>query len=194
MSASAFASLICSKIKAAAGGDGTKFDNGTPQKCQQAIASAITEYLIAHVTVYISYAGIMNATPHPADPVVADTLKITGSCAIMSTPGTFEGWVRDLQSKIAAGFSTQPPGTAQTTTIFKPFNPAGGSLNISQDGLKSTHEGSWKDPMQKTWEIVCQGLMNWINSSAGCNPAAKGVVATRPLSTGTANLVKIVIT
>lgn len=194
MSAGAFASLICSKIKAAAGSDGTKFGNGTPQQCQSAIAEAVTEYLTANVTVYISYAGIKTASPHPADPVVADTMKITGACAVMSTPGSYNAWVADLQSKIAAGFDVLPPGTNAVTTIFKPFNPASGSLPIPQGGLKSAHEGSWKDPMQKTWEVVCQGIMDWINSSAGCNPSAVGVAATRPGSAGTASLVKIVIT
>lgn len=194
MSASAFASLICAKIKSAVGADGTQFSSSTPQQCQAAVAQAITEYLIANVTVYISYSGIMTATPNPPDPIVADTMKIVGNCAAMSTPGTYEGWIADLQSKIAAGFDVLSPGTMGVTTTFKPFSPIVGSLSIPQGGLKSVHDGSKDDPMQKTWEVVCQGIMDWINSGSGCNPAAAGLPAMRPVSTGVASLVKIMIT
>lgn len=194
MSSSSFASLVCSKIKSAAGSDGGKFNSGTPAKCQAAIAAAITEYLLANVTVHITYSGMTTSSPSKKDSVTTDTLKITGSCATMSTPGDYSGWLADLQSKIAAGFTVLPPGTNAVTTTFLPFNPASGSLTIAQSNLKSAHEGNWDNPMQKTWEVVCKGIMDWINSSAGCNPAAAAVPATRPGSAGTATLTKIVVT
>lgn len=193
MSSSSFASLICSKIQGAAGTDGGKFSSSTPAQCQSAIAAAITEYLLANVTVHITYSGMTTSSPSKKDSVTTDTMKITGSCAAMSTPGDYASWIADLQSKIAAGFTVLPPGTNAVTTTFLPFNPSSGSLSITQSNLKSAHEGNWDDPMQKTWEVVCQGIMDWINSSAGCNPAATAVPATRPGSAGTASLVKIVV-
>ena len=191
MSADSFASLICSKIRSAVGGDGGKFSKGTPAQCQTAIASAVTEYLIAHVTVHATYNGMTTTTPPSPDIVPDEQFKIVGSCAPMSTPRNFEGWVNDLQSKIARGFMIQAPGVNLVTTAFQPF--IAGGLNISQGALKSAHEGSMKDPMQKTWKVVCQAVMNWINSAQSCNPAAKGVAATRPGSAGTASITKIVI-
>ena len=192
MSADSFASTICSKIRGAAGSDGGKFGNGTPQQCQAAIASAITEYLMAHVTVHAVYNGMTTTTPPSPDIVPDEQFKIVGSCAPMSVPGNFVGWVSDLQSKIAQGFMIQAPGQNLVTTTFQPF--IAGALTIDQGALKSAHEGDMKDPMQKTWKVVCQAVMNWINSARSCNPAAKGVAATRPGSAGTVSITKIVIT
>lgn len=194
MGASAFASLICSKIQAAVGSDGGAFNVGTPPLCQAAIAEGITEYLIANTVVNISYTGMTTTAPSSPDPVVADVLQITGACAPMGTPTGYDEWLMDLQQKIADGFTVLSPGEALVTTVFQPFNPAVGALQIPQDGLLSAYGDSRDDPMLKVWEVVCQGIMDWINSSDGCNPAAVEVAATRPASAGTASLVNIVIT
>lgn len=193
MSAFSFASLICSKVRAAVGINGAKYNKETSQLCQQAIASGITEYLLANTKVHISYTGIMNEAPHGADPVVSDIMKITGACQVMSTPRLFDEWVKELQTNIASGFSVVVPGENGVNVSFKPFNLNMGALKIVRNNLRIAHEGNRKDPMQKTWEVICQGIMNWINSSDGLNLSAKQLPANRENSSGTSDLVKIVI-
>ena len=193
MSASSFASLICSKIRAAVGSDGSSYNSGTPSSCQAAIAAAVTEYFIAHVTVHAAYNGMTTSTPSVPDIVPDEQFKVIGTVAPLSTPGNFASWVVDLQSKIASGLMISGPGINGVVTAFQPFNPAT-TLTINQGSLKSAHEGSMKDPMQKTWQVVCQALMNWVNSAVSCNPAASAVAATRPGSVGTVTLMHITIT
>lgn len=192
MSKSSFASLVCSKIKAAVGDDGSKFGSSSPQSAQQAIADAITEYLVANVKVNVTYTGTLNNGK--PDPVVEDVFTLTGVCSAVSTPGSYEAWLDSIQQSIATSFSGLTPGTAGVVADFKPFNPTSGSLQIVQSDLKSAHESNLKDPMQSVWEVVCGGIMDWINSSASINPAASGVAASRPgTSTGTISVVGIVV-
>lgn len=193
MSATAFAELICSKVRAAIGTNGIKYSKETPALAQQAIADGITEYFLAHVKANISYTGVMNASPHGADPVVSDVMKISGKCEPTPAPKLFDLWVRELQTNIANGFSVNTIGQNGVMVTFKPFNSVVGSLTIPRNNLRIAHENNRKDPMQKTWEVICQAIMDWINSSASIMPLAKDLSASRSVSTGKATLVKNVI-
>lgn len=193
MSKESFASLICSKITSAVGNNGSAFSKGTPQIVQQAVASAITEYLTANVKVMVSYTGTLKTGG--SDPVVSDTFSITGNCSTMPPPSGFSEWVSSLQQSISTSFTVLSPGIEGVTAVFKPFNPSVGALTISQAALKSAHEGNAKNPMQEVWKVICGGIMDWINSGAGVNPAAKGVTASRSgTSEGTIVVTKIAIT
>lgn len=189
MSAKSFAQQICSAIKGAVGDEkaGGNYNDGTPAACQSAIANAITNYLIANVTVHAAYNGMTTSTPSAPDIVPDEHFKIAGACAPTSTPKTFDAWVKDLESKIVAGFLIVVPGiNAVTTTPFKPFMTGG--LTISQANLKSAHEGNMKDPMEQVWTVVCQGILDWINNQSAKNASATGLPATRPGSVGTVTL------
>lgn len=193
MSKSSFASLVCSKIKAAVGDSGMNYDSSSPQAAQSAIASAITEYLVANVKVNVSYTGTLNSGG--TDPVTSDVFTLTGSCDSVSTPGSYDAWLASIQQSIASAFSGLSPGTSGVVATFKPFTPTVDSLIIPQSDLKSAHEGNLKDPMQSVWEVICGGIIDWINSESCINPAAKGVAATRSeTSTGTLSVTKITIT
>lgn len=192
MSKENFASLVCSKIRSAVGTDGTKYSSASAIEAGQAVANAISEYLTENVTVTVSYAGTL--AKGGSDPVVTDVFKISGSCSPLSVPEDFASWVKDIQQIIADTFVNVSPGTAGLVATFKPFSPSSGSLSISQSALKAAHESNVNDPMQKTWEIVCGFLMDWINSSSSINPLTKGVSATRSgKSSGTLSVTKITV-
>ena len=62
-----------------------------------------------------------------------------------------------------------------------------------QENLKSIHDVSDKDPQLKIWEVVCGGIMDWINSIALNSIAGPASRPTAP-SAGTASITKITIT
>lgn len=194
MSKTAFAQLIISKMKAAIGTDGGKYSSATTSAAQAAIGQAITEYLIANTTLTISYNGMTTSTPPTPDIIAADTMKIAGACATPSTPSSYSSWIRELQKNIARGFYPQSPSTSLVTVMFFPFNSTSNSLSIPQDNLQSAHQNNYNDPQLVVWEVICEKLMDWINSASGMNPAAKAIAATRPGSAGTVTLTKITIT
>lgn len=191
MSKSAFASAIISKMKGAISTDGQSFNGGTANAAMTAVAQAITEYLIANTQVMVAYVGIIPGTPPTPDPVVTDTFKIVGTCASPSPANSFDAWMLQLQNNIIAGFQLAPTGNAGVVFPMKPFLTPG--VITTQVNLKSAHDVSDENPQQKIWEIVCDGIIQWINTSA-MNPApGAGSRPTGP-STGTANIVKITLT
>lgn len=193
MSKEAFASAIINKIKAASGTDGGSYNSSTPYSCQQAIAEGITEYLLDNTKVKIQYNGILTAGG--PDPIREDTFNLQGECASLGVPDNFSSWVSSIQSGIAAGFSTEPDGENGVMVTLQPFNPITGALVISQDALKNAHQNSHNDPTEDVWEVVCEQIMNWINSDMALNEAMKGVPASIPgVSFGTCDLVSISIT
>lgn len=99
MGKTAFASLVVSKLKSAIGTNGAVYTADTPDKAQAAIAEAITEYLIANTTINISYSGTLT-TGTGADPIVADTMKITGVCDKIGKPENYTAWVKRIQAVI----------------------------------------------------------------------------------------------
>ncbi len=191
MSKSAFAQTIISKLKAAIGVDGGNYSTGTASSAMVAVANGITEYIIANTTVMIAYSGIIPSTPPSPDPTVTDTFQIVGSCAPTGPSNSFDTWIKQIEANIIAGFSLAPAGKAGIVFPQKPFLTPG--ITTTQSMLKVNHDVSDKDPQQKIWEIICEGIMNWINSLAmNTTPGA----ATHPPvgSSGTANITKITIT
>lgn len=190
MSKESFASLVLTKLKAAVGGDGSKYSSNTATLAQSAIADAITEYLVANTTVTISYGGVL--TSGGADVIASDTMKITGSCQLKSVPTQFDSWVATLQSAIASAFVVQPPSTQGVVTAFSPFSSVTGALQISQSKLKAAHKANTTNPALSVWSEVCGAILDWLNSTAGLNLNAVAITATRSgISSGTATLLSI---
>lgn len=191
MSKSAFAQTIIAKLKGSIGTDGLSYNNGSANSAMAAVAAGITEYLIANTTVSITYTGIMTIYPYPTDPVVTDTFKIIGSCAPPSPSNGFDSWIKQIESNIIAGFQLAPAGNAGVSFPTKPFMNIG--IATTQGNLKSTHDVEDEDPQQKVWEVVCGGIMDWINGTAK-NTVPGGATRSTGPSTGTASIVKITIT
>lgn len=191
MSKSAFAQAIISKLKGAIGVSGKDYSSGSAPTAMTAVAAAITEYLIAHTTVTVSYSGmVMSAYPYP-DPVVSDTFKIVGNCAPTGPSNSFDSWIKQIEANIIAGFQLAPSGNAGVVFVQKPFlNPG---ISTTQSNLKATHDVGDTDPQQKVWEVVCGGIMDWINGSAINSISGAASRPTAP-STGIASITKITLT
>lgn len=191
MSKTTFAQTIIGKLKAAISTDGLSYTSGSATSAMSAVAQGITEYLIANTTVTISYAGVVAAVPPYPDPVVIDTFKIIGNCAPPSPSDSFDSWIRQIESNIIAGFQLAPMGNAGIVFAQKPFLNIG--IATSQGDLKAIHDVSDKDPQLKVWEIVCGGIMDWINGIAMNSIPGSASRPTAP-STGVASITKITIT
>ena len=190
MSKSAFANKIISKLKSAIGTDGLSYDGGTASLAMQAVADGITEYLIENTNVDIAYKGIIPGTPPTPDPTVKDTFRIVGKCAPPSPSDDFGSWLNQVESNIIAGFLLAASGSAGVVFVQKPFAITG--IKTVQSDLKSAHSVGDESPQQKIWEIVCGGIMDWINKSA-MNVAEGGATHPTAGSSGTANIVKITL-
>lgn len=191
MSKTAFAQTIISKLKAAIGTDGGSYTSGSALSAMAAVAQGITEYLIANTTVTIAYAGIVSATVPCPDPIIVDTFKIIGTCAPPSPANSFDSWIKQIETNIIIGFQLAPSGNAGVVFTQKPFLNIG--IKTMQENLKSVHDVSDKDPQLKVWEVVCGGIMDWINSVALNSIAGPASRPTAP-SVGTASITKITIT
>lgn len=191
MSASLFASTIIDKVNAAIGRVGQNYTESSVYTAMEAVAQGITEYIIQNTTVTVQYTGMVQvAVPYP-DPVVADTFTVVGNCAPTGPSDHFDDWIRKIETNIITGFDLTPSGTAGITFAQKPFLVPGIPTLRSQ--LTAAYDISDEDPQHKVWEIICGGIMDWINGIAmNVTPGA----ATRPLgpSVGTAVITKITIT
>lgn len=191
MSKSAFAQAIISKLKSSIGTSGKDYSAGSASAAMSAVAAGITEYLIANTTVMVSYVGVIPGVPPTPDPLVTDSFKIMGSCAPTGPSNSFDSWIKQIETNIIAGFQLAAMGNGGLVFPQKPFLSPG--IITSQANLKATHDVSDEDPQQKVWEVVCGGIMDWINGLAiNVTPGA----ATHPAvsSTGTATITKITIT
>jgi len=191
MSKSAFAKTIINKMKSAIGTDGQSFNSGSASAAMAAVAQGITEYLTQNTKVMVKYTGIIPGTPPTPDPTQADTFKIVGVCAPPSQSNSFDAWLMQIQMNIISGFMLAPAGNAQVVFPQKPFLVPG--VKITQANLKSAHDVNDKDPQQKIWEIICDGIMQWINTSA-MNPAPSAATHPTAGSAGMANITKITLT
>jgi len=190
MSKSAFAQTIIGKLSGAIGTDGNNYSGGSAPSAMSAVAAGITEYLIANTQVNIAYVGLIPGTPPTPDPTVSDTFKIVGACAPPSPSDNFDSWIKQIESNIISGFSLAPAGNAGVVFAQMPFLNTG--IATTQNDLKSTHDVGDESPQQKVWEVVCDGIMNWINGLA-MNPASGAATHPTTGSSGTANIVKITI-
>lgn len=191
MSKSLFASTIISKLNAAIGKSGTEYGFSTAYSAMEAVAQGITEYILQNTTVSIQYTGIIQATTPTPDPVVVDTFTVIGSCAPTGPSDDFDDWIKQIESNIISGFQLAPSGTIGVIFSQQPFINTGITTMRSQ--LTASHDVLDENPQQKIWEIVCGGIMDWINGAAmNSTPNA----ASRPTapSVGTAVITKITIT
>ncbi len=190
MSKTTFAQSIIAKLKGAIGVSGSEFTAGSAAVAMNAVASAITEYIIANTIVTISYSGIVASTyPYP-DPIMTDTFKVIGTCAPTGPSNSFDSWIKQIESNIIAGFQLAPKGNAGIVFAQKPFLSPG--IVTSQANLKATHDVGDTDPQLKVWEVVCDGILNWINGLAANRAPGAASRPTAP-STGTATITKITI-
>lgn len=193
MGKTAFANHIIEKLQASISTNGATYTADTPIKAQEAIAEAITEYLVANTAINVSYTGILT-NGDTTDPIKLDTIKITGKCAEMGRPSDFMSWVNKIQSVIASSFMVLSPGQNGVTVSFKPFNPSHGALIIQQEELAIASQNNQQRPSQAVWEVICGKIIDWLTSEIGKNPQAKELSAARPgISTGTAALTSITI-
>lgn len=191
MAASDFATLILSQLVGAIGTEGGAYNEGTATLAMTAVADAMTQYIVSNTTVTISYAGIINSVTPSPDPVVIDTFKVEGKIVPTGPSNSFDDWIRQIETNIIAGFKLASIGNAGVMFAQSPFiNPG---IAVTQAMLKLQHDITDKSPQQGVWEIICQGIMDWINSIA-LNPTPGS--ASRPTgpSTGTAIITKIIIT
>ena len=188
MSKSAFASRIISKMKAAINTDGLSYGSGTASSAMNAVAEGITEYLIENTKVDVAYNGLIPGSPPSPDPTTKDVFKIVGKCNPPAPSNSFDSWLLEIENNIIAGFSLAASGEAGVVFSQKPFlAPA---VKTTQADLKAAHAVGDEEPQQKIWEIVCDGIMEWINNTA-MNPSSGP--ATHSPSSGVANIVKITL-
>lgn len=193
MSRSAFAQTIINKLNGAIGTDGLQYNSGSATLAMQAVANGITEYLTQNVKAIISYSGIIPGVPPMADPTVVDTIGIIGQCAPTGPSSSFDAWIRQIEANIIAGFTLVPQGgEAGVILVAKPFLMIG--IATTQSMLTAAHDVGDENPQKKIWEIVCGGIMDWINTTAMGAPVPSA--ATHPVasSTGMGMITKLIIT
>lgn len=191
MSASVFAQTILNKLTSAIGTKGSAYTENSATLAMVAIAEGITEYLIANTTITIAYVGIMIPYPNPSDPVTTDTFKITGSCAPTGPSNSFDSWISKIEANIIAGFSLASMGVSGVAFPQKPFANTG--ILTTQIDLYNLHNVEDQSPHNKIWEKICQGIMDWINTTAINISPGPAKRASGP-SEGTATITKITIT
>lgn len=191
MSKSDFAKAIINQLQGAIGTDGNNYTGSSATSAMSAVATAITNYLIANTKVTISYAGIIPSTPPAKDPISTDTFKIVGSCAPTGPSNSFDAWIKQIEANIIAGFQLAPKGEKGVTFPMLPFlNPG---IAITQSKLKDIHDLNDESPQQKIWEMICGEIMAWINGNA-MNTTIGSATRLSAGSSGTANIFKIEIT
>lgn len=190
MSKSDFADNIISKLSGAIGTDGSKFTENSASSAMSAVATGITEYLIANTKVTVAYNGIIPGTPPTPDPLVEDTFEIIGAVAPTGPSSSFDDWISKIEANIISGFALAPSGENGLVFAQTPFLSTG--IATSQSDLKSAHDIDDENPQKKIWEIVCGDIMDWINSGA-LNPAVGAATHPTASSAGTANIVSISI-
>lgn len=190
MSASSFADSIISKLSSAIGTDGSNFTSASASLAMTAVATGITEYLIANTMVMVSYAGIIPSVPTVPDPLVTDTFSIIGTCAPTGPSNSFDDWISQIEANIISGFQLAPKGNAGLVFPTVPFMTPG--ITLTQAILTAAHDINDESPQKKIWELVCNGIMAWINGTAmNVTPGAANNSLTG--STGTATITKIII-
>ena len=186
MSKEAFASLVIANLKTKIGITPGAYPSGTPAIANQAIADAVTEYLIANTMVTAKYTGVLTSNSQ-ADPVIMDTFKLTGKCAPPSGT-TFDAWLDSLLKNINDGF-TLATGAQQTAFTIKPF--AAKVKPVTMADLTGIHTDNPESPQKPVWEHICGEILDCLNGAEAWNVASG--TATRPVSKGTAQIVNIYV-
>lgn len=194
MSKTEFANKIIEKLDDAIGQDGTVFSSATPALAMQAISDGITEYIIANTKVVISYQGIIPGTPPVTDPLVADTFKVAGMCTPPGASNDFNSWIKQIETNIIAGFTLAASGKAGIAFVAPqiPFTNIVGGILTTQGLLKSAYAKKPSNPQLSCWEIICDGIINWINTTA-MNTTPGAAAHKEVSSAGTGTITKITI-
>lgn len=186
---SEFAQQIIGDLESAIGKDGANFSESTPMAANQAIADSITSYLTDNTSIMVGYVGMIPGPPPVPDPVVTDTLKITGTCPPPS--GTdFNTWIKSLETGIVGGFFLDKGQAGVTPLAPTPaFLPG---LVLTVDNVKSAFEGASEGEEQKAvWEEICDKILTWLGV---CNTGVTAPASnSNSGSTGTLTITKTVI-
>lgn len=186
-----FAKAVIARISSSIGKNGNNYSSASATAAMNAVAAAITEYLISHVAVAVSYSGVIPGTPPTPDPIASDVFKIVGACTPPSPSQGFDEWIANLETSIISGFTLAPQGNAGVVFAQRPFINAG--VSVRQSDLKSMHNPQDTNPQQQIWETVCDSIIRWLSeTSANTVPGA----ASRPAasSTGMASITRITVT
>lgn len=182
MSKEQFASIIIAKLSGSISQDGTGYNSGTASQANIAIADGITEYITSKVKISVAYSGI---TPPSTPDICSDLLSVTGKCGPPSG-NTFASWVKSIETQIMSGFYVGP-------NLVTPISPTLAftipGLIISQGDLKAAHEGNMNSPQQPVWEVICDGIIKWLENIA----TIKTFPAKHISSTGVATWTKTIV-
>lgn len=191
MPAQAFAQAIIGQLNGAIGTDGNSFTTGSASIAMTAVATAMTNYIVANTLVTVTYAGIIPGVPPSPDPLITDVFNIIGTVAPTGPSDGFDSWIKLIEANIIAGFTLAPMGTAGLVFPTVPFANPG--IMTTQAQLYAVHDITDASPQLKVWTVVCQGIMDWINGLA-FNAVPGACTNSKTGSAGTASIVKIVIT
>lgn len=186
-----FAQTVIGKLRERIGDDGSAFSVGTASVAMSAVADAVTEYLTEHVRVSVSYRGMTLSLPPVQDIVPNEEFRIEGQCAPPSPSNSFDSWIREIEMCIIAGFQLKSPSAGGVTFVKFPFKSVGNTVN--QGMLKAVHDVRDESPQQKVWEVVCEGIMNWITNLQHADVTSSFAAHSAPLSVGVAQIIGITI-
>lgn len=164
-----------------------EYNEGTPAKVAQIIAQTCTEYLLAHVTVYTVYAG---ETPAGVPEAGSGQHKISGAVTPVLWPGSYEAWLDNLGSNIAAGFLTLPgpPVTPQAPHLSLGVPVTALSKFVPQTTVKEAIESNLNNnPQLAFWTKISEGIFTMINTQVSL-PFNAGITGT-----GVATVIKLVL-
>lgn len=189
-----FARVIISKLSDAIGTDGTIFTTDTAASAMQAVAEGITDYIIANTTVIISYQGTIPGPPSITDPLVVDTFSLTGTCAATGPSNGFDSWIKQIEANIISGFFLEKTGENGVAFIAPQaaFVKSEPGILIKGETLKAKHDPADKNPQLKIWEAICDGIIQWINSSAA-NMTLASAGNTKTSSVGTGAITEVIL-
>lgn len=168
MSKTAFAKRIISALNDSIGRDGTVYDESSPAKANEAIAKAVTDYLIENTEVTSAYSGMIGTS---ADPVVQDKHRLKGDCTPVGTKDNLGDWLNELCDNIKSSFMVDDGEKGVKFECYPIFQ---GSASLP-DLSAIPHSGS-EDPQLDCWELICDSIISWVNSQPPTSPTS----ASRP--------------
>lgn len=153
------------------------------------VANAITNYLIQNTLITVNYSGTIPGAPPLPDPIVVDTLKISGVCAPLVNTD-INSYIQSINSNISTGFMIDI-GLAGVMPMGPTLAFIAG-LELTQDDIKSAHLKALSinstTPNIIIWEEISKKIIEWLKKcNIGLSFAAQN---TNSGSTGNATVVK----
>lgn len=151
------------------------------------VANAIADYLIGNTSVKVSYSGIISGIL--PDPVISDTLKVTGGCATLINTD-INSYIQSIDLNISAGLFLDMGIAGVAPTVLTPAFITG--LGLTQDDIKGAHikalEAESSTPNVIIWEEISKKIIEWLEKcNIGLTFAAQNVKSG---SIGTATVIK----